>query len=55
VYITFAKRVIDKCDPKKFIVDTDDLEEEDQLALFEGIVERAGQERILEYVVLFTL
>ena len=55
VYKSFAEQLVEKCDAKKFIIDTDDLDEEDQLALFEGIVERSGQERIMEYVLSFFL
>ena len=55
MYKSFAEQLVEKCDAKKFIIDTDDLDEEDQLALFEGIVERSGQERIMEYVLSFFL
>eukprot|EP00939_MAST-03C_sp_MAST-3C-sp1_P003231 g3231.t1 len=47
----FAERVATKCNPRTFYVDTDDLEEVDKLALFHGIVERVGQERIMEYAI----
>jgi len=48
-YRDFAKRVAEKCEPRSFYVDTDDLEEVDKLALFYGIIERVGQDRIIEY------